>query len=283
MPKYTWAIASFLSVLVVFGFLGVAGWEQHQELEKTRNEVKQLRGVVEQTHAQADSLRAKLSESFSEIQSLQKEKDEAAKAQKSLESEMRSALESKDITISQLQGKLTVNILDRILFDSGEAVLKPEGEAVLMQIAQILAQYPKRQIQVIGHTDNVPIRSTRWGRYASNWELSTARATAAVRFLCEKAGVDPHQLGALGYGEFHPIAENSTPEGRARNRRIALVVLPEEFSLVDLPTEISQEGTGTHAAPDALAAVETGETNSTPSVESPVIESTHHLPSDSAN
>ena len=142
---------------------------------------------------------------------------------------MRAALESKEITISELQGKLTVNILDRIMFDSGEADLKTEGEKILQKIAGILAQYPQRQIHVIGHTDNVPIRASARTRFPSNWELSTSRATAAVRFLCEKAGVDPRRLGAVGYGEFHPIADNATPEGRAKNRRIALVVLSEEL------------------------------------------------------
>ena len=166
---------------------------------------------------------------------LRQEKEQAGKLQKNLEDEMRAALESKDVTISQLQGKLTVTILDRILFDSGEAELRGEGERVLRQIATVLAQYPKRQIHVIGHTDNVPIRAGSRGRYASNWELSTARATSAVRFLQEKAAVDPRRLGAVGYGEFHPIADNTTADGRAKNRRIALVVLPEELGAADLP------------------------------------------------
>ena len=138
------------------------------------------------------------------------------------------------MAISELQGKLTVTILDRILFDSGEATLKLEGERVLQEIANVLAAHPKRQIHVIGHTDNVPIRATTWSRYPTNWELSTARATAAVRFLQEKAGVDPQRLGALGYGEHHPIADNATPEGRAKNRRIAIVILPEQFAPTDL-------------------------------------------------
>src|SRR4029079_8024984 len=146
------------------------------------------------------------------IDELQREKEAATQAQKSLEQEMRAALESKEITISELQGKLTVNILDRIMFDSGEADLKTEGEKILQKIAGILAEYPKRQIHVIGHTDNVPIRTSARNRFPSNWELSTARATAAVRFLGEKAGVDPRRLGAVGYGEFHPIADNATPE-----------------------------------------------------------------------
>jgi chemotaxis protein MotB len=152
---------------------------------------------------------------------------------------MRSALESKDITISELQGKLTVNILDKILFDSGEAELKPEGEKVIQKIATVLAQYPDRQIHVIGHTDNVPIRVGPRTKFASNWDLSTARAIAAVRFLCEKAGGDPRRLGAVGYGEFHPIADNSTAEGRAKNRRIALVVLPEELSGAERKPQIA--------------------------------------------
>ena len=146
---------------------------------------------------------------------------------------MRAELESKDVTISKLQGKLTVNILDRILFDSGEAVLKPDGEAVLNKIAAILGQHPDLKIHVIGHTDNVPIRPSARNRLASNWELSTARALAAVRFLTERAGVAPTRLGAVGYGEFRPIADNSTAEGRARNRRIAITILADELAGAD--------------------------------------------------
>jgi len=153
---------------------------------------------------------------------------------KGLEDEMRSDLESKDVTISNLQGKLTVNILDRVMFDSGEAVVRPDGESVLRKIAQILAGHPELKIHVIGHTDNVPIHTTR---IASNWELSAARALAAVHFLTEKAGVDPRRVGAIGYGEYRPIADNSTPEGRARNRRIAITILPDELAGADtVPT-----------------------------------------------
>jgi chemotaxis protein MotB len=146
---------------------------------------------------------------------------------------MRSDLESKDVTISKLQGKLTVNILDRVMFDSGEAILKPDGEAVLRKIAAILAGHLDLKIHVIGHTDNVPIRT----RFASNWELSTARALAAVHFLTERAGVDPRRVGAVGYGEYRPLADNATAEGRAKNRRIAITILPDELAAADaLPT-----------------------------------------------
>jgi chemotaxis protein MotB len=133
------------------------------------------------------------------------------------------------VTISKLQGKLTVNILDRVMFDSGEAILKPAGETVMRKIAALLAAHPSLKIHVIGHTDNVPIH----GRFVSNWELSTARALAAVHFLTEKAGVDPRRVGAVGYGEYRPIAENSTADGRAKNRRIAITILPDELAGAD--------------------------------------------------
>jgi chemotaxis protein MotB len=153
---------------------------------------------------------------------------------------MRSDLESKDVTISKLQGKLTVNILDRVMFDSGEAILQPDGEAVLQKIAGILAGHPELKIHVIGHTDNVPIHTSR---FASNWELSTARALAAVHFLTEKAGVDPRRVGVVGYGEYRPLADNSTAEGRARNRRIAITILPDELAAADATPVSGAKGT----------------------------------------
>jgi chemotaxis protein MotB len=165
----------------------------------------------------------------SQVSDLQKEKDTAAQMSSSLENEMRNELESKDVTISKLQGKLTVNILDRVMFDSGEAILKPDGEAVLRKIAGLLTAHPTLKIHVIGHTDNVPIHE----RFLSNWELSTARALAAVHFLTEHAGIDPRRVGAVGYGEWRPIADNATAEGRARNRRIAITILPDELAAAD--------------------------------------------------
>lgn len=240
MPKNTWWIASLLASLLALGGGALYVQQQKAELEKTRADMEAIRKTAEETGAHAERLLKGLEESKDQIERLMREKEEATQAQKNLESQMRSALESKDVTISELQGRLTVNILDRILFDSGEAVLKPEGQTVLDQVAKILANFPKRQIQVIGHTDNVPIRFNSKNPFHSNWELSTGRALAAVRYLSEKAGVDPKRLGAVGYGEFHPIADNATPEGRAKNRRIALVVMPEEIIPNDIP---SQPGT----------------------------------------
>ena len=270
MPKNTWWILSLLASLMLMGGAAFYAKQQKLELEKTRTQMEALRKTSEETGAQAERLLKGLEESKERIEKLMEEKDAAAKAQKDLESQMRSALESKDVTISELQGKLTVNILDRILFDSGEAVLKPEGQAVLDQVAKVLSNYPNRQIQVIGHTDNVPIRYNPLNPFKNNWELSAGRAIAAVRYLSEKAGVDPRRLGAVGYGEFHPIADNSTAEGRAKNRRIALVVMPEELIPSDFRVSLT-EPNSTENASSTNAPTESVSTNNT-AVKTPAAE-----------
>lgn len=238
MPKSTWIVPSILSALIL---LGALGWQLHQrgvELAAAQAALAAARAATDAQAAQAAALKADLDDSKADLAELneklaaaEKEMVAAAKTKTSLEDEMRAALQSKDITISQLQGKLTVNILDHVLFDSGEGALKTEGQEILRRLAAVLASHTNRAIHVVGHTDNVPIRATARSRFPSNWELSTARATAAVRFLHEQAGVNPKQLGALGCGEFHPVADNATPEGRAKNRRIAVVILPEELAV----------------------------------------------------
>jgi len=133
-----------------------------------------------------------------------------------------------EVKISELKGKLTVNVVDKILFDSGKADLKPAGISVLQQIGDILKSAADKNIQVEGHTDNVPISGTLAEKYPSNWELSTARATTVLHFLQTKASIPGERLSAVGYGEYHPIATNGSKEGRAQNRRIQIVLAAQE-------------------------------------------------------
>ncbi|HTL58117.1 MAG TPA: OmpA family protein [Candidatus Limnocylindrales bacterium] len=255
MPKETWMIASALTIALLLGLLGFSSYDKKQRLDQAQEDLAKARALVAKSQGDVTELKNLLGDSQQRIDQLQQEKDAALQAHRSLEDEMRTALESKDVTISKLQGKLTVNILDRILFDSGEADLKPEGEAVLRKVADILAHHQGLKIHVIGHTDNVPIRSGARNRYASNWELSTARATAAVRFLSEKAGVDPRRLGAVGYGEFRPVADNSTPEGRSKNRRIAITILSEELAGADVTSAGARApGNSTNTVPETAVA-----------------------------
>ena len=133
-------------------------------------------------------------------------------------------IERGEVRISELKGKLTVNVVDKILFDSGKAALKPAGIKVLQQIGDILNSAVDKNIQVEGHTDNVPISGGLAARYPSNWELSTARATTVLHFLQDKVGVSGERLSAVGYGEYQPISSNATAKGRAENRRIQIVL-----------------------------------------------------------
>ncbi|MBN2573291.1 MAG: flagellar motor protein MotB [Deltaproteobacteria bacterium] len=144
----------------------------------------------------------------------------------SFRQKMKAEIARGDINLEQTGGRLRVGMVDKILFDPGEAQISKRGEAVLARVAEALSSIPDKQIQVSGHTDTMPINSPLAEKYPTNWELSTARATQVVRFLAEKAGVPPQRLVASGYGEFHPIAGNKTPAGRARNRRIEILLTP---------------------------------------------------------
>lgn len=115
---------------------------------------------------------------------------------------------------------LEVEINTSILFPSGSARLQPDAVPVLRRIARILKDFPN-PIRVEGYTDNVPIRTLA---FPSNWELSAARAASVVHLFTDE-GIDPRRMAAIGYGEWRPVADNATPEGRARNRRVVLVIL----------------------------------------------------------
>ncbi|MDD4131937.1 MAG: OmpA family protein [Desulfuromonadaceae bacterium] len=116
---------------------------------------------------------------------------------------------------------VVVSLKEAGFFNSGSAVLKKESEETLAAIAEPLNQYANT-FRVEGHTDNMPMHSAE---FRSNWELSTIRATTVVHFLTERAGFDPGSLSAVGYGEYRPISENESQEGRARNRRVDIVLL----------------------------------------------------------
>ncbi len=275
-----------LTALVALGLVGLAYWHRGLELAEERNQSTQARAEATQARSEASEahagaaeaemaaatnrtrvaeLETALAQAQQTLEDLRRQTEQHRQNQQSLEAEFRRALESKEITISELQGKLTVDILDRILFDSGEAELKPEGQEILRKVAAVLAQHPNRRIHVIGHTDNVPIRASARARYPSNWELSTARALAAVRFLIDDAGVEPQRLGAVGYGEFRPLADNATPEGRAKNRRIAIVVLSDEL--------VGSDAAPPAALPPPAETPDPGSTNAPPAIPLPEAES----------
>jgi chemotaxis protein MotB len=139
-------------------------------------------------------------------------------------------IDSGKLRVRVVRGRMVVELAENILFDSGRADLKKEGEEALAQVASVLNTIPNRDFQIAGHTDNIPIKSAK---FPSNWELSTARAVEVTRFLAEK-GVDTARLSAAGYADTQPVAANTEPEGRKQNRRIEIVLMPNLDELPDL-------------------------------------------------
>lgn len=145
----------------------------------------------------------------------------------SLMEKMKKEISAGQVTISELKGKLTVNMVDSILFDSGKAEVKEGGLAILDKVISILKEVKDKSIRIEGHTDNVQILGALAKKYPTNWELSAARAINVTRFL-QQQGIDPAQLSAVGYGEYKPVGDNAAPEGRAKNRRIEINLVPRE-------------------------------------------------------
>lgn len=135
------------------------------------------------------------------------------------------AVELQDVkVIENGNGTIVISLPEWILFESGEAAVRPEAIGFLKALADVLIEM-NRHVRVLGHTDNVPIRTAQ---FPSNWELSAARAVMVVRIFSELHGVPAGHLSATGFGDSRPVAENLTPEGRAQNRRVEIVVLEKD-------------------------------------------------------
>lgn len=119
---------------------------------------------------------------------------------------------------------LIVSLKEAGFFDSGQAHIRKDAYDLINTISEVVTQY-NNPLRLEGHTDNMPIST---GQFPSNWELSTARATNALKYLIKHFDVDPDKISATGYGEFRPLASNDTSEGRAKNRRVDLVMLSGE-------------------------------------------------------
>lgn len=202
--------------------------ETRTQLGSTQEELGAVKREAELYRSASAKKDEFLEQTQMRLQELEQEKQKVAAQSQQLRESLQKEIEAKEVEISELRGKLTVNLMDKVLFDSGKAELRTDGKRVLQKVAQFLNQYPDRQIRVEGHTDSLPISAALRKRFPTNWELSTARATAAVRYLQDYSGVAPSRLAGVGYAQYHPLDTNDTPEGRSRNRRIEIVLLPPE-------------------------------------------------------
>lgn len=209
------------------------------DLQTARRELAAGKTALEDCRAEVatrDARLAVLEEQKAKVEQEKREKlDEISRTYEGLLEGLKDEVEQGRVTISRLQGKLSVNVLDEILFDSGSVAIKSAGKDVLKRLGELLEGVPDKAIVIEGHTDDVPISPELARRYPTNWELSTARAAAVVRYLQEDVGIAPERLSAVGFGPFRPVADNDTPEGRARNRRIEVKLIPLEAPLFASP------------------------------------------------
>ena len=232
--------APWVVTVMILAGAGVGGYRFNEELQRVKRESraagdkasaataaqKELNDKVEKLEAEKTELAAAKEELSKEVAAKTGEIAQLKSTHDELEARMKDEIARGDISLSQDGGRLRVGLVDKILFDSGEAAISRRGEGVLGRVGAVLAAIDDKQIQVSGHTDKTPISEKLSAQFPTNWELSAARATNVVRFLAEKANVPPERLIASGYGEYHPIANNKKPAGRARNRRIEILLTP---------------------------------------------------------
>jgi chemotaxis protein MotB len=205
------------------------------DVNSLKEKIRSDEGTLAQKESELRAARLRVLEMQALVDELSKSKKklEAAKAElekksgeyEQLASALRGEIESGRVELMELKGRTTVKMKDKILFASGSATIGADGREALRKVSEALRSLQGRAVRVEGHTDNVPTNPA--GAFPTNWELSSARALAVVRFL-QDHGVDPTRLSGAGFGEYQPVAPNDAPEGRSLNRRIEIVLVPLE-------------------------------------------------------
>lgn len=221
------------------------------DIARLNNEIAALEGAKADIEALLDGANAELSmfkdktgglesalkATKADLDELKKQRA-AAEARlrqyRDLASRLASMVESGKLKVKVRNGKMVIEMANNILFDAGKTDVKTDGQAALTELAAVLQTIKDRAFLVTGHTDNVPIRSSN---FKSNWELSTARAVNVVQYL-QDGGVNPTKLAAAGYSEFDPVASNDDDAGKALNRRIEIVLMPNLDELPQLPQDL---------------------------------------------
>lgn len=197
------------------------------DLEKRR---AALRKEIDDLNSEKDRISKNASDALSEqqkrIEHLQTMIDQQRKVTRELREKMSNALQGfspSDLTVSEKNGKVYVSLSENLLFPSGSAVVNPKGKDALSKLAAVLIINQDISVDIEGHTDSIPIH----GRYEDNWALSTARAASIVRVLTKNYKVDPVRVIASGHSCYDPVDSNSTADGRAKNRRTEIILIPK--------------------------------------------------------
>ena len=165
------------------------------------------------------------SERITELEALIAAKDQAMNDLKNAISRALTDFEGKGLTVEQRDGKVYVSMENKLLFKSGSWAVNSQGRNAIVQLGNVLAENPDIAVLIEGHTDNVPFSNR--GQISNNWDLSTKRATAIISILAENKAISLENLTAAGRGEYSPVDSNETNEGKAKNRRIEVVLTPK--------------------------------------------------------
>src|ERR1700704_4325767 len=196
--------------------------DQVQALQAQRSGLEQQKTSLEQQQAdlrkQVDALEQQKAQLLTASQQTLSQYD-------SLVRNLTEEVKKGELQVRQYKDMLTVDVAEQLFFDSGRSNLKDTGKAVLKKVGEALKGYEDKVIRIVGHTDNVPIKTKV---FPSNWELSVARATTVVRYL-QEVGIPPERMIASGRAEYQPVAENDTPDGRKKNRRIEITLIDKNL------------------------------------------------------
>ncbi|MBD0305837.1 MAG: OmpA family protein [Nitrospiraceae bacterium] len=203
------------------------------ELDRLRQEQTALQTALQQQEERDQKALAAEKTRLEQERVAKKEGSQRlAKTQEELSQALQSEIAKGEALVQPTGDRLTMIVIDRVLFDSGSVKIKPDGLKVLKRISEVLKTLPDKHIRVEGHTDNVPMASRFRERYPTNWEFSIARATSVVRYLIEQGGLNREQVSASGHADTKPIAANDSEEGRAANRRIEITLIPKDQTVV---------------------------------------------------
>ena len=238
LPWILLAVAVGIAGAVYFhGYRPLAAERQHLHADLTSLRAERTVKDAELTTAKVDleRARAELEKSGAEAKQLRDEAQRSAESKELNEqilTKLRADLKGSGVEITSQGGRITLTMLDTILFKTGEADLTTAGEAVLRKLEPALKAATDKTVEVNGHTDNVPITTELKLLYPTNWELSAARAINVVKFLHDKLKIAPDRLMPVGYGPYRPVASNAAAKGRAQNRRIEITLLPARLKTV---------------------------------------------------
>jgi len=216
-----------LGMLLLMPFLSGCCGKHVRQIEDQEKLLTVRESRIYELETMQNELQAELIHNDALMKELQEKLRENDALMNKLQKEIETLEDNNKILVERIRDKLFITLPNAVLFSSGSANLSEQGFKTLKTICQVLEKYPDRPICIEGHTDNVVIGPASREKYATNWELSIARAIQVMNYMVGHFRINPELLSVKGHGPFKPIASNATPEGRAENRRVVIAVSPK--------------------------------------------------------